>query len=200
MSTSNSSHKNGLKYLAGYSDKLTGNVEQLIAENRLAGYLTGKYPAMHEIKTDRGLYDYALEIKNEFLRNTQPLSRVTYDGKINVLNNALGLHTFISRVQGGNLKAKNEIRIAAVFRQAPLPLLRMIVVHELAHLKEKDHNKAFYRLCEYMEPAYHQLELDARLYLTLLELSGPLYRDSATLLTELENRQVEFVGDSPSNS
>jgi len=23
----------------------------------------------------------------------------------------------------------------------------MIVVHELAHLKEKQHNKAFYRLC-----------------------------------------------------
>jgi predicted metal-dependent hydrolase len=45
----------------------------------------------------------------------------------------------------------------------------MIVVHELAHLKEKEHNKAFYKLCEYMEPAYHQLEFDARLFLTQLE-------------------------------
>ena len=200
MSTSKSSPLNGLKYLAGYSAKLTGNVEQLLAENRLGSFLLGKYPAMHDIRTDRALYDYALVIKNEFLRNAQPLSRVTYDSKINVLNNALGLHTFISKVQGGKLKAKNEIRIAAVFRQAPLPLLRMIVVHELAHLKEREHDKAFYRLCEYMEPAYHQLEFDARLYLTQLELAGPLYRESAAPLPGREGRQVDCERSLPSNS
>lgn len=66
-----------------------------------------------------------------------------YDSKIHVLKNALGLHTAVSRVQGGKLKAKAEIRVATVFRNAPEPFLRMIVVHELAHLKEKDHNKAF---------------------------------------------------------
>jgi hypothetical protein len=51
----------------------------------------------------------------------------------------------------------------------------MIVVHELAHLREKQHNKAFYKLCEYMEPDYLQLEFDMRLYLTYLDLSGKLY-------------------------
>ena len=56
---------------------------------------------------------------------------------------ALGLHTAISRIQGGKLKAKAEIRISTFFRLAPEPFLRMIVVHELAHLKEKDHDKAF---------------------------------------------------------
>jgi predicted metal-dependent hydrolase len=48
----------------------------------------------------------------------------------------------------------------------------MIVVHELAHLKEHDHNKAFYQLCTYMLPDYHQLELDLRVYLTWRELPG----------------------------
>jgi len=51
----------------------------------------------------------------------------------------------------------------------------MIVVHELAHLKEKDHNKAFYKLCEHMLPNYHQLEFELRVYLTQLELKGPIY-------------------------
>ncbi|WP_205735620.1 YgjP-like metallopeptidase domain-containing protein, partial [Acinetobacter baumannii] len=88
-----------------------------------------------------------------------------------VLNNALGLHTAISRVQGGKLKAKAEIRVATVFRDAPEACLRMIVVHELAHLKEKDHNKAFYQLCCHMEPQYHQLEFDTRLWLTHLSLN-----------------------------
>jgi predicted metal-dependent hydrolase len=48
----------------------------------------------------------------------------------------------------------------------------MIVVHELAHLKEKQHDKAFYKLCCWMEPDYHQFEFDLRLYLTQLELGG----------------------------
>ncbi|MCL8395062.1 M48 metallopeptidase family protein, partial [Pseudomonas aeruginosa] len=79
-----------------------------------------------------------------------------------------GTHTAISRVHGNRLKASREIRIAAVFRQAPAAFLRMIVVQELAHLKEADHNKAFYQLCQHMEPDYLQLEFDTRLYLTEL--------------------------------
>jgi len=92
-----------------------------------------------------------------------------------VINNALGVHTFVSRVQGGKLKAKHEIRIASIFREAPREFLTMIVVHELAHLKEKEHNKAFYQLCKYMEPAYHQLEFDTRLFLTQVEMAGSPY-------------------------
>jgi hypothetical protein len=48
-------------------------------------------------------------------------------------------------------------------------------VHELAHLKEKDHNKAFYHLCQSMLPEYHQVELDLRIYLTQLEYMGDIY-------------------------
>ncbi|MDD2272406.1 MAG: M48 family metallopeptidase [Desulfuromonadaceae bacterium] len=161
-----------LKYLAGYSEQVTTRVQQLIAEDRLGSFLTQKYPDTHEIRTDRALYDFTMAIKNEFLRSAQPLSRVAYDGKLHVVQQALGTHTFVSRVQGGKLKAKHEIRVAAVFRNAPPEFLRMIVVHELAHLKEKEHNKAFYKLCEYMEPAYSQLEFDTRLYLTQLDLAA----------------------------
>jgi predicted metal-dependent hydrolase len=144
-----------LKYMAGYSEKLTGQVSLLISENRLGSVLLKKYSSTHDIRTEKALYDFTVGIKNEYLRKSQPLSKVIYDGRINVIQHALGTHTFISRVQGAKLKAKNEIRIASVFKHTPLEFLKMIVVHELAHLKEKEHNKAFYQLCEYMEPAYH---------------------------------------------
>jgi len=168
----------GLKYLAGYSEKVTTKVEQLIADDELGRVLLAKYPTAHQIRTDRALYDFAVAVKNEFLRKSQPLSKVSYDTKISVINHALGMHSFVSRVQGAKLTAKHEIRIAAIFKHAPIEFLKMIVVHELAHLKEKDHNKAFYQLCEYMEPAYHQLEFDTRLYLTHLEAAGSLYQES----------------------
>jgi predicted metal-dependent hydrolase len=48
----------------------------------------------------------------------------------------------------------------------------MIAVHELAHFKEREHNRAFYQLCAYMAPDYHQLEFDLRVYLTHLEAGG----------------------------
>ena len=164
-----------LKYLQGYPEVMTVEIQKIIAEQRLGELLLNRYPVAHEIKTDKALYDFTVELKNQFLRKSNPLSRVTYDNKINVVHHALGLHTFISRVQGGKLKAKHEIRIGVAFKTAPLDFLRMIVVHELAHLKEKEHNKSFYKLCEHMEPAYRQLEFDMRLYLTHLDLIGPLY-------------------------
>ncbi len=166
-----------LKYMAGYSEKITDQVRQLISGNKLGSYLLKKYPTPHDIRTEKALYDFAVSLKNEYLRKSQPLSKAIYDGRLNVILHALGTHTFVSRVQGGKLKAKNEIRIASLFKHAPLEFLKMIIVHELAHFKEKDHNKAFYQLCEYMVPAYHQLEFDVRLYLTHVDLAGPMYRE-----------------------
>ena len=103
------------------------------------------------------------------MRHTAPLHKVIFDSKLQVLSHALGTHTTVSRVQGHRLKASREIRVATVFRDAPAEFLKMILVHELAHQKESDHNKAFYQLCTHMAPDYFQLELDLRLYLTLLE-------------------------------
>jgi len=51
----------------------------------------------------------------------------------------------------------------------------MILIRELAHFKEHDHNKAFYKLCAHMDPDYHQMEFDLRVYLTCKELVGDLY-------------------------
>ena len=164
-----------LKYLSGYSDLIKDQASQLIDKDKLGVYLLNRYPCVHDVRSDKALYNYVQSLKSEHIRKSQPLSKIVYDDKINVIKHALGLHTFVSRVQGGKLKAKNEIRIASVFKHAPLAFLRMISVHELAHLKEKEHNKAFYKLCNYMEPSYHQLELDMRLYLTEVELNGRLY-------------------------
>ena len=161
---------NTLTYLQGYPESLLAQVTTLIEQNRLGEVLQKRYPLSHDITTDKALYQYTQEMKNQYLRNAAPVNKVMYDSKIHVLNNALGLHTAVSRVQGGKLKAKAEIRVATVFREAPEAFLRMIVVHELAHLKEKDHNKAFYQLCCHMEPQYHQLEFDTRLRLTHLAL------------------------------
>lgn len=163
-------------YLAGYPPALVAEVQQLLREDRLAAVLLKKYPRAHAVRTDAALYAYAQELKGRYLRNAGLLNKVRFDGTLQVLRNALGMHTAISRVQGSKLKAKREIRVATVFKTVPEEFLRMIVVHELAHLKEREHDKAFYQLCRHMEPDYHQLEFDLRCYLSLLDANGePLW-------------------------
>lgn len=171
-----------LIYLGAYPSSLQEQVHDLLHGDRgaLAPLLMRKYPQPHAVRTDKALYQYATEIKNRHLRNADVVNKVLFDSKIHVVRHALGLHTSLSRVQGSRLAAKHEIRIASMFKQVPDEFLRMIVVHELAHLREKQHNKAFYQLCEHMEPGYHQYELDVRLYLTHLELDGERLWDSTS--------------------
>lgn len=154
------------RYLAAYPANLRAQVRRLIAEGRLAHSLERRYPERHNVGSDGALYDYVSALKNRHMRNAGPLAKVLYDGRLHLTHQALGTHTSVSRVQGGNLKSKREIRIASLFREAPAAFLRMIAVHELAHLKEREHDKAFYALCTHMEPDYHQLEFDVRLWLT----------------------------------
>ena len=162
-----------LKYLQAYPMHLQQQVMQMIADGRLGDYLSTRYPARHQIQSDKALYAYTLGLKQEHLRNAPNIDKVLYDNRLDLTHRALGLHTAVSRVQGGKLKAKKEIRVAALFKEAAPEFLQMIVVHELAHLKEYEHNKAFYKLCEYMLPGYHQLEFDLRVYLTWRELVAP---------------------------
>ncbi|KLV10354.1 M48 family peptidase [Photobacterium ganghwense] len=164
-----------LKYLQGYPSHLTDQISTLIRNDKLKAYLLNKYPEAHQVQSEKSLYDFVMALKNQYLRKSAPISKVAYDSKIHVVNHALGLHSFVSRVHGNKVKAKNEIRVSTLFKQAPEPMLRMIVVHELAHIREKEHNKAFYQLCCHMEPHYHQLEFDTRLLLTQMDQDGSIY-------------------------
>ncbi|WP_174873438.1 M48 family metallopeptidase [Vogesella oryzae] len=158
-----------LHYLNGYPAALLERIQALLAQGQLGPWLARKYPERHDIQTDKALYQYVAELKQRYLKNAPAIAKVQFDSQQHPVKGTLGTNTFVARVQGGKLKSKNEIRVAALFREAPEAFLRMIVVHELAHLKEKDHNKAFYQLCCHMEPDYHQLEFDMRVWLTWRE-------------------------------
>ncbi|MCP1624277.1 YgjP-like metallopeptidase domain-containing protein [Pseudomonas nitroreducens] len=159
-----------LRYLQAYAPQLQDQVRQLIEQDRLGEYLERRYPGRHDVQSDKALYGYAMDLKQQYMRTAPAVDKVLYDNKLDVVQRALGLNTAISRVQGGKLKAKKEIRVASLFKDAAPEFLQMIVVHELAHLKERDHSKAFYQLCEHMLPGYHQLEFDLRVYLTWRDL------------------------------
>lgn len=165
-----------LRYLASYPTETLDQVQQIINDGKLGEVLLKRYPTRHDIRTDKQLYDYTMNLKSQYLGKVQSLNRVAYDSKIKVIQHALGQHHYITKIQGNKTKTINEIKIASVFKNAPEEFLKMITVHELSHFRVKEHNKSFYQLCRHMEPQYHQYEFDLRLYLTYLDMYGSLYQ------------------------
>ena len=105
------------KYLTNYPPSLIAQVEVLIKNDHLENYLLKRYPKPHDIANDNDLRDYVTALKNQHIKKSQPLSKIIYDTKLHVVHNALGLHSYVSRVQGGKLKSKNELRVSAVFKK-----------------------------------------------------------------------------------
>jgi len=163
-----------LKYLQGYPPGLQQQISEMMNKGELGSWLARRYPLKHDVRSDTALFDYTQDLKTRFMRNAVPLNKVCFDAKLKIVQHALGTHTRAPRQQGANTKMRREIRVASLFRESPPEFLKMIVVHELAHLKETEHDKAFYSLCHHMEPEYAQLEFDCRVWLTHLdEVSRP---------------------------
>ena len=95
------------QYLNGYDPSLLAQIQQLIDQDRLGDALRKRYPEPHAFASNKALYNYVLDLKNTYLKQSGSLSKVIYDEKIHIINQALGLHTQIARVQGGKLKSKN---------------------------------------------------------------------------------------------
>ena len=156
-----------IDYFQGYPQNIRDHFEHLIKNGNIRSYLLKKYPVGHQINTDKQLYEYANKLKQNFMKKSPQINKVKYVKQKDLILNSLGTHTSISH--------KHEIRIAVSLKNAPEEMLQMLVVHELAHLKEKDHSNAFYNLCEYMQPDYCDVEVDTLLFLSLVDQGEKLY-------------------------
>ena len=86
------------KYISAYPEHLQTQVQHLVDQDQLGQFLLNRYPQPHNVKNDGALRDYTMDIKQQYLKKSDPLSKVVFDNKIHVVNNALGLHTYSSRV------------------------------------------------------------------------------------------------------
>ena len=158
-----------MKYLTGYPPELIEQVKQLSDAGKVESYLQNKYPIQNLIRSDKQLYEFAIKLKRNHLRHAPNPNRVAFDSKTTASAQALGLNKSKQRIHGKKIKTKNEILISTAFKNMPALFLEFIVVHELAHLKEKQHDKSFYKLCTNMLPDYHQIEFDMRVYLQFVK-------------------------------
>ncbi len=58
----------------------------------------------------------------------------------------------------GSCNHKNELSFAITLSQLPLPCIKYIIIHELAHIKHKNHKNTFYKTIESYMPEYKKHE------------------------------------------
>ncbi len=97
-----------LVYLNGYPPHVLERVSAMLSEGTLAPWLAQRYPEKHSVQTDKALYDFAIELKQRYLKNAAPLAKVLFDNQMVLAGGTLGTNTFAARVQGGNLKRKKR--------------------------------------------------------------------------------------------
>ena len=76
-----------LRYIASYAPELKAQVQTMIDKQTLGKYLAKKYPEPHNISNDKSLRDYVMDLKNQYMRKSAPLSKIAFDGKITNLPN-----------------------------------------------------------------------------------------------------------------
>ena len=65
----------------------------------------------------------------------------------------------------GSCNYKNELNFNILLMKFPLYIMEYIVIHELAHIKHKNHSKKFWELVEKYSPNYKEIE---KVFKTLL--------------------------------
>ena len=65
----------------------------------------------------------------------------------------------------GSCNYKNELNFNILLMKFPLYIMEYIVIHELAHIKHKNHSKKFWELVEKYSPNYKEIE---KIFKTLL--------------------------------
>ena len=101
-----------LPYLQGYPPELFAQVQRLVADGRLAETVAARHPEPHAVRSERALVEYVQQLKARHLKSAPPLAKVAWDAKLQLMKHVLGTHITVARVQGRQLKAKREIRIA----------------------------------------------------------------------------------------
>ena len=152
------------RYFQGYPPHIIEQVLQLFNGDRAAKYLKGKYPDAHSITSDKALYSYATELKKRYLKNALPFGRAAFKKQGDMVTNALGTHTF--RMQGKT--RKHDLAINSDLLRAPEPFSKHSSYMNSLILRKKTTTKPSYQLCCHMEPQYHQLELDLRIFSVLV--------------------------------
>jgi hypothetical protein len=101
----------------------------------------------------------ASHVKELFVKWYREKAREVFGERVHFWSSRFGLSptgiTITSSWQRyGSCSAKNSLSFSWRLLMAPYPVIDYIIVHELAHIKEKNHSKRFWQYLESLMPGY----------------------------------------------
>jgi len=84
--------------------------------------------------------------------------------KMNLKTNKISFRK--TKRQWGSCSAKNDLSFNTMIMKLPLAVIQYIVIHELAHIKHKHHQKAFWDLVKQYLPDYKKHTKELKNYTT----------------------------------
>lgn len=87
-----------------------------------------------------------------FAEDYVPGKLAYYSKKMGVVPTAL--HYSKAKTRFGSCSSKDSITFSLRLMEYPLPAIDYVIVHELAHIRHKNHSKAFYQFIESVLPDY----------------------------------------------
>ena len=118
----------------------------------------GKQPPPEEVEIIANLNPEDTEKAKEIIPNIVD----KYSEKMSLFPNTLKFRKNKSR--WGSCSGLNNINLNIFLMKLPLEAIEYVVVHELAHIKHKNHSRRFWNLVEEFIPNYKSIEKTIKTY------------------------------------
>ena len=97
--------------------------------------------------------------KEEAIRTITPMVKL-WSEKMQLFPSNIGFRR--AKRQWGSCSSQNSLSFNFYLMKLPLPIIEYVVVHELSHIKEKNHSQKFWALVEKFLPNYRELTEELR--------------------------------------
>lgn len=147
--------------------EVSKNLEIIVrAPNKCPQKIIDSFVCKHETWIEKALEkqskrQFAKELTQKEIENLKNEAKEKLPERVEYFSNLMQLYPTDVKITSaqkrfGSCSGKNSLCFSYILMQYPQEAIDYVVVHELAHIKYKNHGKEFYKLIECYMPDYKQ--------------------------------------------
>lgn len=143
--------------------KVLVRAPQKLDKKQIIKFVSSKYDWMLKSIERQKKNKKAATFTDEQLAKLKQSAKEIIPKRVQYFSKIMGLYPTCVKISSaktrfGSCSAKNSLNFSFYLMLYPIDAIDYVVVHELAHIKHKNHSKDFYRLIEKVLPDYKNRE------------------------------------------